>query len=113
MTRSRRREALDRRWAEMKATGQRTRLLTMGILAVFAIIAVVVFLQTREPNGPFDVNKASAAELESLPGIGPVMAEDIINGRPYQTAGDLDRVKGIGPATIEKLRPHLTFPEGG
>jgi len=55
-----------------------------------------------------DINTASAAELELLPGIGPVTAAEIIRDRNenggYATIGDLDRVRGIGPKTIAGIR---------
>ena len=51
------------------------------------------------------LNHASRGELELLPRVGPAMARRIIAGRPYASVEDLDRVKGIGPATLEKLRP--------
>ncbi|MCA9704740.1 MAG: helix-hairpin-helix domain-containing protein, partial [Myxococcales bacterium] len=57
---------------------------------------------------PVDVNRASADELTSLPRVGPVLARRIVEGRPY---GDLDallRVRGIGPATLERLRSRVT-----
>jgi len=56
------------------------------------------------------VNTATADELMRLPGIGPVMAQNIITSRtaaPFQTLNDLDKVKGIGPKTLEKLRPFV------
>lgn len=60
-----------------------------------------------------DVNTASAAELQLLPGIGPVMASRIIEDRAanglYRSPADLDRVKGIGPKTLEKLSPLIRF----
>ncbi len=59
-------------------------------------------------TAPLDLNTATAAELEALPGIGPKTAAAIIAGRPYSTVEDLLRVKGIGPATLEKLRPYVT-----
>ena len=56
-------------------------------------------------GGLINVNTATAAELEQLPGIGPARAADIIANRPYASVDDLDRVPGIGPATLEELRP--------
>jgi competence ComEA-like helix-hairpin-helix protein len=52
-----------------------------------------------------DVNTASEAELENLPGVGPVLAERIIAARPFKSADDLRNVKGIGDKKYEKLRP--------
>jgi len=43
----------------------------------------------------------------ALPGIGPVLARRIVEGRPYARVEDLLKVKGIGPATLERLRPYL------
>jgi len=68
---------------------------------------VVVPGAVEEPPGPIDVNVATAAELEALPGIGAVTAARIVVERedhgPFASIADLGRVKGIGPATIEKL----------
>lgn len=64
-----------------------------------------------------DVNIADCAMLQTLPGIGPVMAERIIAYReangPFHTLEDLIQVKGIGEATLEKLRPCATVSGGG
>jgi hypothetical protein len=55
---------------------------------------------------PLDPNRASAASLETLPGIGPSRAAAIAAMRsstPFCEFADLDRVPGIGPRTLEKL----------
>jgi DNA uptake protein ComE-like DNA-binding protein len=53
-----------------------------------------------------DVNTASLAELENVPGIGPSIAERIIEARPFRSADDLQRVKGIGTGKrYEQIRP--------
>jgi competence protein ComEA len=66
-----------------------------------------------------DVNSAGAAELRTLPGVGPKMAQAILEARavrPFRSVDDLRRVHGIGPKTLERLRPHVTVgspPQGG
>ena len=54
-----------------------------------------------------NINTATADELESLPGIGPVMAARIVAQRPYSRIEDLERVPGVGPRQIEGLRPFV------
>lgn len=56
-----------------------------------------------------DPNTATVASLMRLPGIGRVRAMDIVTQRPFSAAADLDRVRGIGPKTLEKIAPYLTF----
>jgi DNA uptake protein ComE-like DNA-binding protein len=51
-----------------------------------------------------DINSASQAELESLPGVGAATAKKIIAGRPFSSVGDLSRA-GVSAATIDKLKP--------
>jgi len=72
--------------------------------------AAVDPVATCQP-GQVNVNTANGVQLESLPGIGPSLAQRIIehmalNG-PFQTVEDLEDVPGIGPAALEKLRPHV------
>ena len=67
----------------------------------------MVTADLRALSVPIDVNHAPIDELRSLPGIGPVLAERIVAGRPYERADDLDRVRGIGPKTLARLRPRL------
>lgn len=53
-----------------------------------------------------DINTASASELEALPGVGTVMAQKIVNGRPYKSVADLSHA-GIPSSTIASLRGHV------
>lgn len=59
--------------------------------------------------GTININTASAAEIESLPGIGPSTASKIIDSRPYKTIEDLKTVSGIGEATYKKLEEYITI----
>jgi competence ComEA-like helix-hairpin-helix protein len=66
----------------------------------------------KEPptlKGPLDLNTAPLAQLELLPGVGPVMAQRMVDYRKahggFKTVDDLDEVSGIGKKTLEKLRP--------
>lgn len=54
---------------------------------------------------PVDLNRAPAAELEALPGIGPALARRIVEGRPYRDVVELRRVPGIGPRRLAALGP--------
>jgi hypothetical protein len=58
---------------------------------------------------PIDVNAASREDLQSLRGVGPVVAGRIVDARPYASADDLQRVKGIGPKTLAGMRPRVAL----
>jgi competence protein ComEA len=82
-----------------------------------AALAEETALPTRaEPaageSAPLDLNNASAAELESLPGIGPSRARAILAFREthggFHSVSQLLRIKGIGRAMLRKLRPLVT-----
>jgi competence protein ComEA len=59
-----------------------------------------------------NINSASETDLEDLPGVGPVTAAAIIDYRtqngPFVTVDDLIDVSGIGPSTLEQIRPFAT-----
>jgi competence protein ComEA len=59
-----------------------------------------------------NINTATVAELDTLPGIGPATAAAIIRERDthgqFRSVDDLERVKGIGPAKLAQLRDHVT-----
>ncbi|WP_150242107.1 helix-hairpin-helix domain-containing protein [Nocardiopsis quinghaiensis] len=63
-------------------------------------------------GGPVDVNRADKALLETLPGIGPVIADNIIAYReehgPFASVEDLVNVSKIGEKVLDTLGPHVT-----
>jgi competence protein ComEA len=63
-------------------------------------------------SGLINVNTASATELETLSGIGEVLAATIVEYRtqngPFASVDDLLDVSGIGPATLEEIRDQVT-----
>ena len=58
-----------------------------------------------------DINSADWPELLQLPGIGETLAHRIVESRqsrgPFADNDDLRRVRGIGPKTLEQIRPYL------
>ena len=60
------------------------------------------------PGGPVQLSVATAEQLDSLPGIGPITAEKIIEYRTtygaFRSVDELDEVPGIGPSRVEQLR---------
>jgi competence ComEA-like helix-hairpin-helix protein len=62
---------------------------------------------------PLDVNRATVADLQLLPGVGPAMARQVVRDRTengsFSSTEDLTRVKGFGPATVRELKPLVAF----
>ena len=67
------------------------------------------------PRGPVDPNHGSLAQIMELPGVGKVIGQLILDereaGGPYYYPEDLLAVRGIGPATLEKMRDMLKLTE--
>ena len=55
-----------------------------------------------------DINSASRAQLETLPGIGPAVAQRIIEGRPYHNVKGLLNIKGIDMQRLKDIEPYIT-----
>lgn len=64
-----------------------------------------------------DLNTATAAELEALPGIGEKRAADIVAYRtrngPFRIVEDITNIPGIGESTLKELLPYLKIDDGG
>jgi competence protein ComEA len=70
-------------------------------------------LRPLQPGESVDVDRASARELERLPGVGPALAGRIVADRdahgPFGSVEALDQVPGVGPALLARVRPHVRF----
>ena len=86
-------------------------------LAVAALLAGVGLNQcgkakpasktVQESTAIINVNYASLEELMTLPRVNESLGRRIIAGRPYEAVDDLAKVSGIGPKTLEGLRPRV------
>lgn len=84
--------------------------LIIGILTIVFLTAALLILYA-ETSTKININSCSKEALISLPDIGPVLAERIIDERPYVDIYALDKVRGIGPDTIEAIKDKITAKE--
>jgi competence ComEA-like helix-hairpin-helix protein len=107
---------LERREAAWAVAGAAIALLLIGLISI-ARLALSPTADTfaEPPQFLTDINSAPAAELALLPGIGPQLAARIVAQRqsqgPFTSADDLLRVHGIGPKTLQQLRPLVICSE--
>ena len=65
-------------------------------------------LSKLKPGDPqIEINQATEADLQRIPGVGPTLAGRIFAAKPFTSVDDLRRVKGIGAKTLENLRPFV------
>ncbi|GAC1619489.1 MAG: hypothetical protein NVS9B10_00230 [Nevskia sp.] len=80
------------------------------------LLGITLALAGAAWAAPIDINSADAKALEALNGVGPAKAEAIVDYRikngPFKTVDDLEKVSGIGKATVDKNRDNLTVGGG-
>ncbi len=83
-----------------------------AVQAVQPVTVPQVLEVTMRTASPFNVNEATADELQELPGIGPVLARRIVEHRrqhgPFGSPEELTDVSGIGPTVLEGFRDRIT-----
>ncbi|MGQ4877182.1 ComEA family DNA-binding protein [Billgrantia sp. LNSP4103-1] len=86
-----------------------------GMLQVVLMALALSFtsLAMAQEVAPINVNTADVELLSELPGVGPSRAQAIIDEREangnFESADDLTRVSGIGPATVDAFRDQVEF----
>lgn len=81
----------------------------MRLMSFFFGLALAAITFAAETPQAVDINNASQEAIETLPGIGPKLAQQIIAARPFRTFTDLDKVSGIGPKKLEQLRGKIVI----
>lgn len=83
----------------------------VSFLLVIAANAPIAVAQKKLPAKPINLNTATIEQLEQLPGVGPVTANDIIQFRKksgqFRSVNDLLAIRRISKARLEKLRPYV------
>jgi competence protein ComEA len=94
---------------------QSIRSLVAFVLSIFLFSSVALAASAKANQGVMrgavNINTATVEELQRLPGIGPKRAEDIVDYRskhPFTRVSQFSKIKGIGPKTFEKLKPHIS-----
>jgi len=99
--------------------------LAFALLLLLALLSLAGLFRREEGSGfpdpqilkteKVDVNRADAATLTALPGVGPSLAERIIRFReergPFRHLEELQQVSGIGPRRFARIAPLLTVTE--
>jgi competence protein ComEA len=71
-----------------------------------------MFAKKKPPAKPVNLNTATSAELQQVPGIGPATADKILQMRKsygaFKSVDDLLAIRGLGPKRLEKMRKYLT-----
>jgi len=97
----------------MKLRGPFRSSLALLVLAPFLLVTPSILASKKKPPAhPINLNTATAADLQQVPGIGPSTADKILQMRkaygPFKSVDDLQAIKGIGPKRMEKMRKYLT-----
>lgn len=94
-------------------TTQRNKVLAFGLVAAIVVFSMAsAYAQSAAPKAKVNINTASASELETLPRVGPKIAQRIIDFRTkngnFKKVEDIMKIQGIGEKVFENIRDLIT-----
>lgn len=105
--------ARERSEQQRRRDGWPIRALILAVALGVAAAGFYIYRNAGDDTRPADgslivnINTATQEELDTVPGIGPTRALQIIANRPYATVDDLERVYGIVRQQVDEMRPHI------
>lgn len=94
-------------------TAQKNKVLAFGLAAAIVVFSLAsAYAQSAAPKAKVNINTASASELETLPRVGPKVAQRIIDFRTkngnFKKVEEIMKVQGIGEKVFENIRDLIT-----
>lgn len=94
-------------------TTQKNKVLAFGLVAAIVVFSMAsAYAQSAAPKAKVNINTASASELETLPRVGPKIAQRIIDFRTkngnFKKVEDIMKIQGIGEKVFENIRDLIT-----
>ena len=94
-------------------TTHKNKVLAFGLTAAIVVFSLAsAYAQSAAPKAKVNINTASASELETLPGVGPKVAQKIIDFRTkngnFKKVEEIMKLQGIGEKIFENIRDLIT-----
>jgi competence protein ComEA len=94
-------------------TTHKNKVLAFGLAAAIVVFSLAsAYAQSAAPKAKVNINTASASELETLPGVGPKVAQKIIDFRTkngnFKKIEEIMKIQGIGEKIFDNIRELIT-----
>jgi len=94
-------------------TTQKSKVMALGLAAAILVFSLAsAYAQSAAPKGKVNINTATTAELETLPRVGPKVAQRIVDFRTkngnFKRVEEIMKVQGIGEKVYEDIKDLIT-----